>query len=108
MSAGKNYDTCGLRGGHAYSMITAFNMTDKTGTVYKMFILRDPWGTTDYDLDWYENDPRWTPDMVAQIPEVILMLFHLAYDLIFFVCFFKKNLKKEDILNKKNKYDGEN
>lgn len=44
MSAGKYYASCSLRGGHAYSLITAFNMTDKAGTVYKMFILRDPWG----------------------------------------------------------------
>ena len=44
-------------------------MTDKTGMVYKMFILRDPWGMTDYNLDWAQDDPRWTPDMVAQIPE---------------------------------------
>jgi len=42
MSAGKYHYSCGLRGGHAYSLVNAFNMTDKAGNIFKMFILRDP------------------------------------------------------------------
>lgn len=71
MSAGKWEPSCGLRGGHAYSLITAFNMTDKAGTVYSLFILRDPWGTTDYYMNWNDKYSLWTPDLVAQIPEGI-------------------------------------
>jgi len=65
MSAGKYYESCNLRGSHAYSLINAFNMTDKDGNIFKMFILRDPWAITNYNLDWSSNDPRWTPDLVA-------------------------------------------
>ena len=71
MTAGKWYESCGLRGGHAYSLITAFNMTDNNQNIYNMFILRDPWGTTDFNEDWNDFDSRWTPDMIAQIPNGI-------------------------------------
>ena len=49
MTAGKNADSCGLKGYHAYSLISAFIMKDKNGTAYNMFILRDPWGYSDYN-----------------------------------------------------------
>ena len=34
---------CGIAYGHAYSIITAFDMTAADGTVYNMVMLRNPW-----------------------------------------------------------------
>jgi hypothetical protein len=43
-------------------------MTELDGTVHKMYLVRNPWGTTYYSSDWYKNDTRWTDALVAQVP----------------------------------------
>jgi len=52
---------------HAYSILSAFTMT-YNGTDIKMFLMRNPWGSTYYSSDWYKDDSRWTDALVAQIP----------------------------------------
>lgn len=59
---------CGIVQGHAYSILSAFEMTDADGTVWKMVTIRNPWGITYYNGDWNGNDARWTDALVAQVP----------------------------------------
>jgi calpain-15 len=40
------FNDCGIAAGHAYSIITSFEMTDSSSTVHKMLLLRNPWGVT--------------------------------------------------------------
>jgi hypothetical protein len=30
--------------------------------------MRNPWSVTYYNSDWAYNDPRWTDELVAQVP----------------------------------------
>ena len=61
---------CGVATFHAFSLITAFEMTEmieetKTLLVHDMIMMRNPWGNTGYRGDWNENDSRWTDELVA-------------------------------------------
>lgn len=40
-------------------------MTDADGTVWDMLLMRNPWGSTDYNGDWRAGDIEWTDDLVA-------------------------------------------
>ena len=61
-------NACGIARSHAYSVITAFTMTDAQGTGHDMLMFRNPWGVTYYTGTWNKDDPNWTDDLVAQIP----------------------------------------
>lgn len=56
---------CGIAMSHAYSILAPFSMTDASGTVYKMYLIRNPWGSTYYSSDWKGSDSRWTDALVA-------------------------------------------
>lgn len=53
---------------HAYSLIAVFNMTDAAGTVHEMYMIRNPWGSNNYNYTWYHGDSNWTPALIAQVP----------------------------------------
>ena len=57
-------NTCGMVTSHAYSILSAFEMMDQSKSVYKMILLRNPWGTTQYNQSWHKADPKWTNDLV--------------------------------------------
>lgn len=59
---------CGIRGGHAYTLVSGFTMTDQNGTEINLLIVRDPWGTTDYNGEWNANDTRWNDQLIKQVP----------------------------------------
>lgn len=59
---------CGIAKSHAYSLITAFTMTDSSNTSHDMLMFRNPWGTTTYGGQWAWHDPNWTDELVAQVP----------------------------------------
>lgn len=42
-------NACGMVTSHAYSILSAFEMTDQSGMVHKMILLRNPWGSTLYN-----------------------------------------------------------
>jgi len=54
--------------GHTYSILSVFEMAESDGTVHKMYLIRNPWGKTDYSSDWHKDDTRWTDALVAQVP----------------------------------------
>ena len=59
------YNPCGIPKFHAYTLLSAFEMTESNGTTHKMFLMRNPWGITGYNSDWSYNDTRWTDALVA-------------------------------------------
>jgi len=62
------FNGCGIAMSHAYSILAAFNMTDASGIIYKMLLIRNPWGTVYYNSDWNKDDSRWTQALVDQVP----------------------------------------
>lgn len=62
------YNYCGMVTSHAYSILSAFEMTDQNNLVHKMIMLRNPWGKTQYNQSWHKADPNWTSDLVLQVP----------------------------------------
>ena len=64
--ADSTYNTCGVANGHAYSILAAFNMTDASGTVHSIYMIRNPWGSANaYNQTWKATDPNWTNNLVA-------------------------------------------
>ena len=67
--ADSTWNTCGIANGHAYSILAAFNITDASGTVHSMYMIRNPWGLDNgYNQTWKATDPKWTNALVAQVP----------------------------------------
>jgi|TARA_B110000285_G_scaffold65148_1_gene74862 hypothetical protein len=56
---------CGIANSHAYSIITAFDMTAADNTVYNMVMLRNPWGVTYYSGKWNKADSDWTTALIS-------------------------------------------
>lgn len=59
---------CGIAMSHAYTIISAFSMTDASGVAHKCLVVRNPWGVSYYNGAWNYNDNNWTDDLVAQVP----------------------------------------
>ena len=60
---------CGLRKSHAYTILGAFMMTDSVNSkLYKMVVMRDPYGSNAYSWTWRKADPNWTAELIGQIP----------------------------------------
>lgn len=70
---------CGIANGHAYSIVSVFSITidddDDTDDDYSggdeipLLLLRNPWGITYYEDEWYWNDDRWYDyDYIDQVP----------------------------------------
>ena len=51
---------CGIAKSHAYSIISAFTMTDAAGEEHQCLLIRNPWAENGYSFRWSANDPRWT------------------------------------------------
>jgi hypothetical protein len=67
--ADSTYNVCGIANGHAYSILSAFNMTDATGKVHSVYMIRNPWGLENgYNQSWKATDPNWTDALVKQVP----------------------------------------
>lgn len=60
-------NSCGIAMAHAYSLISVFSMTNATDTI-NMYMIRNPWGFTYYNGKWNSADDRWTPELIAQVP----------------------------------------
>lgn len=64
--ADSTYNVCGIANGHAYSILAAFNMTDDTGKINSVYLIRNPWGLDYYyNQTWNSTDPKWTNALVA-------------------------------------------
>mmetsp|Transcript_16497 Transcript_16497/g.28016 ORF Transcript_16497/g.28016 Transcript_16497/m.28016 type:complete len:109 (-) Transcript_16497:477-803(-) len=36
-----------------------------------MYMVRNPWGISEYSKNWSHDDSRWTPEFIAQVPHGI-------------------------------------
>ena len=62
------FNACGIAKSHAYSLIAAFTMTDAASFEHRMLMIRNPWGENNYSWKWSRDDPRWTDELIAQVP----------------------------------------
>ena len=68
----RDNNVCGLAFGHAYTLLSAFTLLDKTletnNAAYNqsMIMLRNPWGVDNaYNQTWKASSAKWTPDNIA-------------------------------------------
>ena len=68
-------NACGIPFGHAYSLLSAFTLLDKTlattDAAYNqsMIMFRNPWGLDNtYNQTWKASSSKWTADNIAQVP----------------------------------------
>ena len=59
---------CGVATGHAYSVHAAFYVEPADGGSFDLVMVRNPWGTAGYNLEWSNTDERWTDELVAELP----------------------------------------
>lgn len=55
-----NMKTVGLVDAHAYSLIGAREITQRTGRKVKLCYVRNPWGKREWTGDWSDNSSLWT------------------------------------------------
>ena len=55
---------CGIAMSHAYSIISAFVMTDSDDEDHRMLLINDPYGESNYDWHWNPDDSDWTDELV--------------------------------------------
>jgi len=60
-------DSSGLVGSHAYSLLSALEVKTKDGKTIQLVKLRNPWGQSEWQYDWSDNSPLWTPELKAQV-----------------------------------------
>ena len=61
----------GLAQGHAYTVLSAHEVTDASGRAVKLLRLRNPWGTEDYEGPFGDHDTaNWDPTLQAQVAYV--------------------------------------
>ena len=56
----------GLVAGHAYSVIQV-----KEAYGYRLLNIRNPWGSFEWDGDWSDNSPKWTPKIKKAIKPIL-------------------------------------
>lgn len=64
----KAFNKCGIPESHAYSILAVFSMTDGAGEEHKCLLMRDPFGTSQYNQTWSMDDPNWTESLISQVP----------------------------------------
>ena len=65
-SSDTTYNSCNIPMAHAYAVISVFQMTD--GSSHRMYMIRNPWGTSEYNGNWRSSDPAWTSSLKSQVP----------------------------------------
>ena len=53
----------GVVQGHAYSLISIHQVTDKQGKEVNLLKLRNPWGSGEWEGDWSDKSRCWTPQL---------------------------------------------
>lgn len=69
--ADTNLNSCNIVAGHAYSMISAFELKTGSTVDYKLVMVRNPWGITEYNGNWKSSDALWTSDYISQVPNSV-------------------------------------
>lgn len=53
----------GLVAGHAYGLIKAATVKDKSGQEVNIVQLRNPWGSFEWKGSWSDDSDDWTPEL---------------------------------------------
>jgi hypothetical protein len=61
-------NSCNIVAGHAYTMISVFELKTAAVVDHKMYMLRNPWDTTYHDGKWKSSSSLWTSDYISQVP----------------------------------------
>lgn len=54
----------GLVAGHAYGLIKAATVKDKSGQEVNIVQLRNPWGSFEWKGSWSDDSDDWTPELM--------------------------------------------
>ena len=57
----------GLSGSHAYSVLSVHQIQDDYGQTQRLVKLRNPWGKGEWNGDWSDNSPKWSPRLRQQL-----------------------------------------
>ena len=49
--------------GHCYTILSAYEIAGGT----RLLQIRNPWGNYEWNGDWSDKSPLWTPEVVAQV-----------------------------------------
>ena len=60
-------DASGIAGGHAYSIISVAEVTDRDGNLVQLVKLRNPWGNFEWKGAWSDNSESWTQELRDQL-----------------------------------------
>jgi len=66
MSSGGAKQVKGLYSGHAYSMLKAIEVNTQNMGAVRLVQIRNPWGEMEWNGDWSDKSPLWTPELRAQ------------------------------------------
>jgi hypothetical protein len=56
---------CNIVNGHAYSVISVFELKTGVTVDHKMYMVRNPWGITYYNGNFKSTDSKWTDDYIS-------------------------------------------
>ena len=60
------YNSYGVANGHAFSIISVFELRDVFGAVeYEMYMIRNPWSDTYHSGDFNYIDSKWTDHRIS-------------------------------------------
>jgi len=84
MSTGADTTTSGILKGHAYTLINAYEFLLE-GKKVQLVQLRNPWGKSEWNGDWHDSDPRWTPELRRKLNHVVKNdgIFFMPFDQFF-------------------------
>merc|ERR1711991_34156 len=57
----------GIMSGHAYSLLDVAKITDDKGKDWKLCKVRNPWGGFEWNGDWSDESPLWTPRLKKEL-----------------------------------------
>lgn len=66
MCTGAIADIKGIVRSHAYTLINAYEFEFK-GQTLRLVQIRNPWGYGEWEGDWHDNDPKWTPELKRKL-----------------------------------------
>ncbi len=61
-------NACNIAMSHAYSILGAFTIDHVDGSSERALLIRNPWGTANYNGPLSKDDSLWTNDLVQQVP----------------------------------------
>lgn len=72
----------GMISGHAYALLSHYELTTEEGEEVKLLKLRNPWGQGEWTGDWSDNSEKWTEDLKEKVKFELADdgIFHMNFD----------------------------